>query len=91
MEEHIPYTYEEKHESYDTCEKQLYWDVAIGLNQVDALKPSQYLKKLIPKNIYGAASNKEVEDSLKAYYREKSVSIMAKWNVIWYRQESFHY
>ncbi|SFP54891.1 Fido, protein-threonine AMPylation domain-containing protein [Eubacterium callanderi] len=73
MEEHIPYTYEEKHESYDTCEKQLYWDVAIGLNQVDALKPSQYLKKLIPKNIYGAASNKEVEDSLKAYYREKSV------------------
>ena len=33
--------------------KQLEWDMAIGLQEVDNLKPSKYLEKLIQENITG--------------------------------------
>ena len=33
--------------------KQLQWDMAIGLQKVDNLKPSNYLKNLIKKNVSG--------------------------------------
>lgn len=29
---------------YDKKTRQLYWDIAIGLNDIDSLKPSQYFK-----------------------------------------------
>ena len=31
--------------------KQLQWDIAIGLQEVDSLKPSKYLKKLSEENV----------------------------------------
>ena len=51
--------------------KQLQWDMAIGLQQVDNLKPSKYLEQISEKNILGELTIEEVEQSLKEYYVEK--------------------
>ena len=51
--------------------KQLQWDMAIGLQQVDNLKPSKYLKQISEKNILGELTIKEVEQSLREYYNMK--------------------
>ena len=51
--------------------KQLQWDMAIGLQQVDNLKPSEYLKQISEKNILGELTIEEVEQSLRDYYIEK--------------------
>ena len=51
--------------------KQLQWDMAIGLQRVDNLKPSKYLEKISKKNIFGELTIKEVEKSLREYYTTK--------------------
>lgn len=51
--------------------KQLQWDVAVGLQEVDSLKPSKYLKKLAEENVNGEKTIYEVEHELKEYYIEK--------------------
>ena len=51
--------------------KQLQWDMAIGLQQVDNLKPSKYLEQISEKNILGELTIKEVEQSLREYYITK--------------------
>ena len=51
--------------------KQLEWDMAIGLQEVDNLKPSKYLKKLLQENVTGEKTIYEVEKELKEYYVEK--------------------
>ena len=51
--------------------KQLQWDMAIGLQKVDNLKPSKYLEQIKEKNILGELSIKEVEQSLREYYTTK--------------------
>ena len=51
--------------------KQLQWDVAMGLQEVDSLKPSKYLKKLVEENVNGEKTIYEVEHELKEYYIEK--------------------
>lgn len=51
--------------------KQLQWDMAIGLQEVDNLKPSKYLKKLLSENVTGEKTIYEVEHELKQYYIEK--------------------
>jgi len=53
--------------------KQLNWDMAIGLQEVDNLKPSKYLEKLVVDNIEGNKSIYEVEDELKKYYTERDL------------------
>ena len=55
--------------------KQLKWDMAIGLQEVDNLKPSKYLEKLLEKNVDGNLTIKEVEKELKNYYIEKGNEI----------------
>ncbi len=62
--------YEEKHKSSNYI-KQIQWDMAIGLQKVDNLKPSKYFEKLLEKNIEGKLTIKEVEKGLKEYYIEK--------------------
>ena len=47
--------------------KQLEWDMAIGLQEVDNLKPSKYLEELIEKSILGELTIEEVEKNLKYY------------------------
>jgi len=63
-----PYQEEQKPKSYI---KQLQWDMAIGLQQVDNLTPSKYLKQMSEKNILGELTIKEVEQSLRKYYITK--------------------
>ena len=62
--------YEEKYTSTN-CIKQLQWNMAIGLQEVDNLKPSKYLEQLVEENIYGNKAIKEVSKNLKEYYLEK--------------------
>ena len=63
-----PYQEEQKPKDYI---KQLQWDMAIGLQQVDNLKPSKYLEQIKEKNILGELTIKEVEQSLREYYTTK--------------------
>lgn len=51
--------------------KQLQWDMAIGLQEVDNLKPSKYLEKLMHENIEGNLTIEEVLMELNSYYIEK--------------------
>ncbi len=51
--------------------KQLEWDMAIGLQKVDNLKPSKYLEQIKEKNVLGELTIDEVEQSLREYYIEK--------------------
>ena len=63
-----PYQEETKPKGYI---KQLQWDMAIGLQQVDNLTPSKYLKQMSEKNILGELTIQEVEKSLREYYTTK--------------------
>ena len=51
--------------------KQSEWDMAIGLQEVDNLKPSPYLQKLLEENVTGEMTVEEVISNLKSYYIEK--------------------
>ena len=64
-----PYQEKQKPKGYI---KQLQWDMAIGLQQVDNLKPSKYLEQIREKNILGELTIKEVEQSLRDYYTTKA-------------------
>ena len=44
------------------------WEMAIGLQQVDNLKPSEYMKDLVKLNIKNKISFDELENKLKKYY-----------------------
>lgn len=62
--------YEEQYKSTNYI-KQLQWDMAIGLQEVDNLKPSQQLVKLLEENVVGKMTLDEVKQELKTYYVEK--------------------
>lgn len=62
--------YEEQYTA-SNYQKQLQWDMAIGLQEVDNLKPSKYLEQLVEENIDGSKAIKEVENNLREYYLEK--------------------
>ena len=62
--------YEEEYKSIDYF-KRLQWDMAIGLQEVDDLKPSKYLEKLLEENVEGNLTIEEVENELRQYYIEK--------------------
>ena len=72
LDEEKPYNkIDEEKIKYDKKTRQLYWNIAIGLNDVDNLKPSQYFKELIKENVEENKSNYEIELAIKAYYKEK--------------------
>ena len=48
------------------------WQTAIGLQQVDGLKPSQYLLDVAKRNIEGDISIDEVREMLESYYSSKA-------------------
>ena len=64
----VEYTEKTKPKDYV---KQLEWDMAIGLQEVDNLKPSKYLEKLLEENVNGNLTIKQVEEELREYYIEK--------------------
>lgn len=48
--------------------KQLYWDIAFGLQEVDGLKPSKYMVELSEEHIEGKKTYKQVQDAITSYY-----------------------
>ena len=58
-------------ETHKNYVKQQEWDMAIGLQRVDNLKPSKYLESLLQENVTGEKTIYEVEYELKQYYEEK--------------------
>ena len=62
--------YEEEYKSSNYV-KQLQWDMAIGLQEVDNLKPSKYLEELLEENVEGNLTIEEVVKELREYYIEK--------------------
>jgi len=55
----------------DKAEKAEIWEVAIGLQQVDGLKPSAYLIELAKSHIEGEITIDEVKERLNEYYKVK--------------------
>ena len=52
--------------------KQQNWNVAFGLQEVDNLKPSEYMLMLAKENIKGSLSYDEVEKNITNYYNTKT-------------------
>lgn len=52
-------------------EKSYAWDTAIGLQAVDGLSPSGYLKETAAKNVKGEITLKEAYQLIESYYQEK--------------------
>jgi fido (protein-threonine AMPylation protein) len=56
----------------DKKEKSIIWQTAIGLQQVDGLKPSAYLIETAIKNIEGDITFEEVKKRIDAYYKTQA-------------------
>ena len=61
----------------DKKERAQIWRTAIGLQQVDGLETSEYLKELARRNIEGELSLEEVDNLLKEYHKSKHESFSA--------------
>lgn len=61
-------TYEEVLDEKSPKIKQLYWDVAFGLQEVDKLKPSKYMKDLSEEHIIGKKTYEQVQNEITSYY-----------------------
>lgn len=61
-------TYDRVQEENNPKVKQLYWDIAFGLQDVDGLKPSQYMKDLSEEHISGKKTYKQVQNEITSYY-----------------------
>ena len=75
-------SYERIPESNDKEYKRSIWDAAIGLQAVDGLKPSKYLRNLAEENIAGQKTYNEVNKELIKEYgagktRQKEADIVA--------------
>jgi len=57
----------------DKKEKGIIWQTAIGLQQVDGLKPSAYLIETAKQNIEGEITIDEVQYRIESYYKTKTV------------------
>lgn len=50
--------------------KQLYWNIAFGLQEVDDLKPSKYMVELSKEHIDGKKTYNQVQEEITSYYRK---------------------
>ena len=57
-------------EEPDTTERALTWDISIGLQAVDGLQASEYLKEVSREHIEGYISMSEVRQRIESYYAE---------------------
>ena len=61
-----------RHTDASKKEKTLAWSTAIGLQQVDGLKPSSYLYETAKKNIEGELSFDEAKNLIDSYYESRT-------------------
>ena len=59
----------------DKAHKGYAWSTAIGLQAVDALKPSKYLIDTAIQNIEGKITMKEAQSLIDSYYEERPVHL----------------
>lgn len=64
-----------RHTGADKKEKTFAWATAIGLQQVDGLKPSEYLYQTAKRNIEGEISFDDVSRLINSYYKSKSLRL----------------
>jgi fido (protein-threonine AMPylation protein) len=64
--------YEIENSEYSYKAKLDIWNTAFGLQKVDNLEPSDYIKELARQNAEGKISYHEIEDNLKNYYKDSS-------------------
>ena len=62
--------YRVKEYKYNKEKQKEYWETAIGLQDVDGLKPSKYLYELSEQNIDGKITTQEVKEQLAKYYKD---------------------
>ena len=67
-------TYDKIEEVKNRDLKKENWEIAIGLNKVDGLSPSPYLKELILESVNGESSYKEIEEKLHRYYENRDLT-----------------
>ena len=84
--------YEESYKS-SNYEKQLQWDMAIGLQEVDNLKPSKYLERLLVEEVEGNLTIEEVEKNYKKMNIVEVINNITKfsssiWQVHPFREEN---
>lgn len=63
-------TYDKVEEEKNPKVKQLYWDIAFGLQDVDGLKPSKYMIALSEEHINGKKNYQQVRDEITSYYKK---------------------
>ena len=61
------------HGEPDKKQKAANWSIAIGLQAVDGLHTSEYLRQTAIKNIEGEITGEEVKKLIKTYYTSKTV------------------
>ena len=61
------------------------WRTAIGLQAVDGLKPSEYLKDTARKHIEGEIDIDEAQKLIKSYYQSKTAQPEHPLTMIWKR------
>lgn len=61
-------TYDKVLDEKEPKVKQLYWDIAFGLQEVDGLKPSKYMVQLSEEQIEGKKTYKQVQNAITSYY-----------------------
>lgn len=70
--------YEKLGESEDEQEKQRYWSIAFGLQEVDNLVPSKYMVNLAKENIKGIKTYEKVEQDITTYYKDLPINNINK-------------
>lgn len=63
-------TYDEVLDEKSPEIKQLYWDIAFGLQEVDKLKPSKYMVKLADEHIKGNKTYQDVQLGISLYHED---------------------
>ena len=67
-------TYNEVLDEKNPIIKQLYWDIAFGLQDVDNIKPSKYMKELSYQHINNNISYQQVKNDISSYY-DKNINV----------------
>ena len=77
MSDKIPFDFDEYiRQSEPSKQKKSYiWQTAIGLQDVDGLKPSEYLIETAKKNIDGDITLEEANDLIHGYYESKTARL----------------
>ena len=77
MSDKIPFDFDEyiRQSEPDKQQKGYIWQTAIGLQDVDGLKPSDYLIETAKKNIDGDITLEEANDLIYSYYKSKTTRL----------------